>query len=196
MKQVVLASRNSKKLAEMQALLAPLNWQLRLVSDFTDDAAEESAPTFIENCLLKARHAARASGLPAIADDSGLEVEALEGQPGVLSARFAGEAASDAANNDKLLRLLDDVADERRDARFVCAMAFLRNAADPVPLIAQGLWRGRILRASRGANGFGYDPLFFVPTHNCSSAELEPAVKNDISHRAQAAAQLLSLLRG
>jgi len=196
MKQVVLASRNSKKLAEMQALLAPLNWQLRLVSDFTKDAAEESAPTFIENCLLKARHAARVSGLPAVADDSGLEVEALEGQPGVLSARFAGEGAGDAANNQKLLRLLDGIPDERRDARFVCVMTFLRGADDPVPLIAQGRWRGRILRQPCGANGFGYDPLFFVPTHHCSSAELEPAVKNGISHRAQAAAQLLSLLRG
>ena len=234
MKQVVLASRNSKKLAEMQALLAPLNWQLRLVSDFTEDAAEESAPTFIENCLLKARHAARVSGLPAIADDSGLEVDALEGQPGVQSARFAGwqddclasearesserpatdgraggekrmgsramdgwtQADRDRANNDKLLRLLDNAADERRDARFVCVMAFLRGADDPVPLFAQGLWHGRILRQPRGANGFGYDPLFFVPTHNCSSAELEPAVKNGISHRAQAAAQLLEALRG
>jgi XTP/dITP diphosphohydrolase len=196
MKQVVLASRNSKKLAEMQALLSPMGWQLRLISDFTAEAAEETAPTFVENALLKARHASRISGLPAIADDSGLEVEALDGQPGVLSARFAGVAAADTANNDKLLRLLDNVVDEHRQARFVCVMTFLRSINDPVPLIAQGLWGGRILHAPRGANGFGYDPLFFVPAHGCSSAELEPAVKNGISHRAQAAARLLALLRG
>lgn len=196
MNRIVLASRNPKKLEEMHALLAPMNWQLHLVSDFTHDVAEESAPTFVENCLLKARHAAHVSNLPAIADDSGLEVEALEGRPGVHSARFAGGAATDAANNDKLLRLLDNVPDERRDARFVCVMVFLRNADDPVPLIAQGVWRGRVLRQPRGTNGFGYDPLFFVPTHGCSSAEMEPSVKNAISHRAQAAALLLEALHG
>lgn len=194
-REVVLASRNTKKLAEMQALLAPLGWRLRLVSDFADDAADETAPSFVENALLKARHAARVSGLPAIADDSGIEVDALRGRPGVRSARYAEPGASDAANNARLLRELAGVPDAQRGARFVCVMVALRHADDPVPLIAQGLWRGRILDAPRGANGFGYDPLFFVPEQGCSSAELDPGVKNRVSHRAQAATALLRLLQ-
>lgn len=191
---VVLASRNRKKLAEMQALLVPLNLNLRLASEFGDEAPEETAPTFVENALLKARHAARVSGLPAIADDSGIEVDALAGRPGVRSARYAGGNASDADNNARLLQELAGVPAERRGARFVCAMVFLRHAGDPVPLIAQGRWPGRILHAPRGDNGFGYDPLFWVPEHGCSAAELDPAVKNRISHRGRAAAALVAQL--
>jgi XTP/dITP diphosphohydrolase len=192
----VLASHNAKKLKEMEALLAPLGVRLRLVSEFTDEAAEETAPTFVENALLKARHAARASGLPAVADDSGLEVDTLEGQPGVYSARYAGEPSDDAANNRKLLDALHGVPEAQRGARFVSVIAAVRHPADPVPLLAQGLWRGRILEAPRGAHGFGYDPLFFVPDQNCSSAELAPELKNRLSHRALAIAELLRQLHG
>lgn len=195
MHEIVLASRNGKKLAEMQALLAPLGLVLRLVSEYTGEAAEETAPTFVENALLKARHAARVSGLPAIADDSGIEVDALRGRPGVHSARYAAPGASDADNNARLLHELAGVPEAQRGARFVCVMVALRHADDPVPLIAHGLWRGRILDAPRGAKGFGYDPLFFVPEHGCSSAELDPVAKNRISHRGQAAAALLAGLR-
>jgi XTP/dITP diphosphohydrolase len=186
----VLASRNRAKLAEMQALLSELGFALWPVSDFAADAPEETAPTFVENALLKARHASRVSGMPAIADDSGIEVDALQGRPGVRSARFAGDNASDADNNALLLKLLDGVPWALRGARFVCAMVFLRHADDPVPLIAQAAWSGHILEAPRGANGFGYDPLFCVGGRDCSSAELPAAEKNRLSHRAQAAAEL------
>ncbi|MBI3171921.1 MAG: RdgB/HAM1 family non-canonical purine NTP pyrophosphatase [Hydrocarboniphaga effusa] len=196
MNEVVLASRNAKKLVELQALLDPLGLHLWLLSDFCDGAADETAPSFIENALLKARHAATAAGLPAIADDSGLEVDALHGAPGVHSARFAGVQGNDAANNAKLLQALQGVPEARRGARFVCALVYLRHPDDPVPLIAQGVWRGRILTAPRGSRGFGYDPLFYVADHGKTSAELAPALKNRISHRARAAAQLMSALRG
>jgi XTP/dITP diphosphohydrolase len=195
LRSVVLASRNGKKLAEMQALLAPLGLQLRLVSEFTDEAAEETAPSFVENALLKARHAAHVSGLPAIADDSGIEVAALHGAPGVHSARYAGAHGNDDANNRKLLAALAGRPAAERAARFVCALTYLRHADDPVPVIALGLWSGRILEAPRGVNGFGYDPLFWVPEHDCSSAELDPALKNRISHRARAVAALIAQLR-
>lgn len=195
MTTIVLASRNTKKLAEMQALLAPLDLRVRLVSEFTDEAADETAPSFIENALLKARHAARVSGLPAIADDSGLEVAALNGAPGVQSARYAGVHGDDDANNRKLLQALEGIPESERGARFVCALAFLRHADDPVPVIALGVWPGRILEAPRGVNGFGYDPLFWVPDQDCSSAELEPALKNRISHRGRAVASMLTQLR-
>jgi XTP/dITP diphosphohydrolase len=194
-RSVVLASRNGKKLAEMQALLAPLGLQVRLVSEFTDEAAEEAAPSFVENALLKARHAARVSGLAAIADDSGLEVAALHGAPGVHSARYAGAHGDDDANNRKLLAALAGRPASERGARFVCALSWLRHADDPVPVIALGLWSGRILDAPRGDRGFGYDPLFWVPEHGCSAAELDPALKNRISHRARAFASLLEQLR-
>ncbi len=192
---IVLASRNGKKLKEMQSLLAPLGWKARLVSEYADEGAEETAPSFVENALLKARHACLVSGLPAIADDSGLEVEALQGAPGVRSARFAGDNADDAANNRKLLEALADVADDDLGARFVSVIVMLRHPDDPTPLIAQGYWSGRIVREPRGTNGFGYDPLFFVPDQNCTAAELPPEIKNRISHRARAAASLLEQLR-
>ena len=192
--EVVLASRNDGKLAEMQALFAPLGWKLRSVAEFCDDAAEEPAPSFVENALLKARHAALVSGLPAIADDSGLEVAALDGAPGVRSARYAGEHASDSDNNQKLLAALKSVPDERRGARFVCLMVYLRHAEDATPLIAQGNWRGTILHNPRGSHGFGYDPLFLVPDLKRSAAELDAEVKNRVSHRGKAARHLYSMI--
>ena len=196
MGEVVLASRNAKKLAELQDLFGALGHRLRLVSEFTDETPEEPAPTFVENALLKARHAATVSGLPALADDSGIEVEALHGAPGVRSARFAGTNASDADNNARLLRELDGIPHHARGARYVCVLAYMHHAADPVPVLAQGEWRGRILQAPRGSNGFGYDPLFWVAEHGRSAAELSPGVKNRLSHRARAAAALLAALRG
>lgn len=195
MREVVLASRNEKKLAEMQALLAPVGLRLRLVSEFTDVAADEPAPTFIENALLKARHAAQVSGLPAISDDSGIEVDALGGAPGVYSARYAGPQADDEANNRKLLQALASVPGAARGAAYICVLAFLRHPGDPVPRMAEGRWRGRILEAPQGTSGFGYDPLFWVESHRKSAAELEPAIKNRLSHRARAAAALLAQLR-
>jgi XTP/dITP diphosphohydrolase len=192
---VVLASRNAGKLAELQALLAPLNLTLRLVSEFSAESLEENGDSFEANALLKARHAAHVSGWPAIADDSGLEVDALEGAPGIYSARFAGAGAADADNNRKLLDQMAGLPAEKRGARFVCVMAYVRNAGDPTPLIARAEWPGRILEAPRGHNGFGYDPLFYVPEHDCSSAELPPGVKNRISHRGRAARALLDQLR-
>lgn len=192
---VVLASRNAKKLVEMQALLAQLNWTLRLVSEFSDESPEETASSFIENALIKARHAALVSGLPAIADDSGLEVSALNGAPGVWSARYAGEPSNDAANNAKLLDALEGLGEAERGARFISVLAFLRHAGDPTPVIAQGEWRGRILGEARGTQGFGYDPLFFAPEHGCSAAELDAAVKNRSSHRARAMQVLLAQLQ-
>jgi XTP/dITP diphosphohydrolase len=196
MAEVVLASRNAKKLAELQDLLGSLGYRLRSVSEFSDEAAEEHAPSFVENALLKARHAARVSGLPALADDSGIEVDALNGAPGVHSARFAGANAGDADNNAKLLDGLRAVPEHARGARYVCVLALVRHPFDPVPVLAHGAWRGRILQAPRGSNGFGYDPLFWVAEHAQSAAELDPALKNRLSHRARAAAALLQALRG
>ena len=163
-------------------------------SEFDVIEAEETGLTFVENAILKARNAAQHTGLPAIADDSGLEVDALEGAPGIYSARFAGVGASDQENLEKLLADLKAVPDEQRSARFQCLMVYMRHAKDPTPLIFQGTWEGRILHAPRGDNGFGYDPVFFVPTHNCSSAELEPDVKNCLSHRGQALRKLVAAL--
>jgi XTP/dITP diphosphohydrolase len=196
MREAVLASRNAKKLAELRDLLGMLGWRLRPVSEFSDAAAEETAPTFVENALLKARHAAQASGLPALADDSGIEVDALGGAPGVHSARYAGADADDGANNTKLLEALRVVPAHRRGARYVCVLALVRAPDDPVPVLAQGEWRGSILEAPRGAGGFGYDPLFWVAEHGRSAAELPAALKNRLSHRARAAAALARALRG
>jgi XTP/dITP diphosphohydrolase len=194
MADLVLASRNRKKLLELEALLGPHGYRLRLVSEFSDVEPEETAPTFIENALIKARHAATVSGLPAIADDSGLEVAALGGAPGVRSARYAGMQGDDAANNARLLKELAPVADGQRAARFVSVLALLRHADDPVPLLAFGAWPGQILHAPRGANGFGYDPLFLDPELGLSAAELDAATKNARSHRARAMAALLAQL--
>ncbi len=185
---LVLASSNKGKLAELQAMLGD---QVKILpqSDFIDEDVEETGLTFVENALLKARHAARASGLPALADDSGLAVDALGGAPGIYSARYAG-GEGDIANNAKLLQALSDVPTEERGAQFICALALLRHADDPMPIICEGIWEGRILNEAIGAHGFGYDPLFWVPERKCASAELSPAEKNQLSHRARAMAQL------
>jgi XTP/dITP diphosphohydrolase len=193
---LVLASQNAKKAAELSALLAPLGYTLRPLSDWTAHAPEETAPSFVENALIKARHAAALTGLPAIADDSGLEVAALAGAPGVLSARYAGEPSDDAANNRKLLAALAEVPVGQRQARFVCALVYLRHAADPVPIIALGTWPGEILKAPRGVGGFGYDPLFGVPGLGKTAAELSAAEKARLSHRGRALRSLLRQLQG
>src|SRR5579885_63281 len=192
--EVVLATHNEGKLAELRALLAPLSAKLRALSEFDAGAAEENAPSFVENALLKARHAARVSGRPAIAADSGLLVAALDDAPGVRSARYAGEDASDADNNQALLRALKGVPEAKRTARYVCVLVYLRSAEDPTPVIAHGTWRGVIAANPRGANGFGYDPLFYVPELKHTVAEFDAATKNHYSHRAKAAKHLLSLL--
>ncbi|MFC2972128.1 RdgB/HAM1 family non-canonical purine NTP pyrophosphatase [Azotobacter bryophylli] len=186
--QLVLASHNPGKLKELQAMLGN-SVQVRSVGEFSDVEPEETGLSFVENAILKARHAARVSGLPALADDSGLAVDALGGAPGIYSARYA-DGQGDAANNAKLLEALRDVPDVERGARFVCVLALLRHADDPLPILCEGLWYGRILHAPSGSNGFGYDPLFWVPERVCSSAELPPAEKNRLSHRARAMALL------
>jgi XTP/dITP diphosphohydrolase len=193
---IVLASNNAGKVREIDALLAPSGLHVVPQGSLGIDEAEETGLTFVENAILKARHAARASGAPAIADDSGLEVDALDGAPGIYSARYAGSGAGDRANCDKLLAALAGVPDERRTARFQCLMVYLRHAEDPTPLICQGTWEGRILHAPRGDNGFGYDPVFLVPEHGASAAELDPATKNALSHRGQALRALVQRLTG
>ena len=196
MNRLVLASGNAGKLAEFNALLANVGFDVRPQSEFGVEDAEETGLTFIENAILKARHASQATGLPALADDSGLVVDALGGAPGLYSARYAGEHGNHAANIDKLLHELLDVPDERRSARFVCVLALLRHPDDPQPLIAQGLWEGRILHARQGDGGFGYDPVFFSPTEHMSAAELPAEVKNLVSHRGRALAMLRAALAG
>jgi XTP/dITP diphosphohydrolase len=191
---LVLASQNPKKSSELDALLRPLGWQVQALSRFTADSPVEDAPTFVENALIKARHAARISGLPAIADDSGLEVAALGGAPGVRSARYAGEPSDDAANNRRLLVALSGVPAAERGARFVCALVLLRHADDPVPVIAVGTWPGQILDAPHGDGGFGYDPLFFVPELQRSAAELGADEKARLSHRGRALRSLMQQL--
>jgi guanylate kinase len=186
MRKTVLASANAGKLKEMSAILRPLGLELIAQSALGIDSPPETGTTFLENALIKARHAARESGLPALADDSGLEVDALEGRPGVRSARFAGEGASDAENLHKLLAELHDVPTEFRQARYHCVIAFVRRPDDSQPLIAHGTWEGRIALAPRGSGGFGYDPIFVPAEGNCTAAELDPARKNEVSHRAQA----------
>ncbi len=194
MKDIVLASSNKGKVREINQLLAGLGMRVRPQVEFNVEDAEETGLTFVENAILKARNAAQHTGLPAIADDSGLEVDALAGAPGIYSARYAGAGASDRANLEKLLAALDAVPEAQRSARFQCLMVFMRHADDPTPLICQGSWEGRILTAPRGDNGFGYDPVFYVPTHDCSSAELPPETKNALSHRGQALRKLVAAL--
>ncbi|MBT9531613.1 MAG: RdgB/HAM1 family non-canonical purine NTP pyrophosphatase, partial [Pseudomonas sp.] len=186
--ELVLASHNAGKLKELQAMLGS-HIKVRAVSEFSSIEPEETGLSFIENAILKARHAAQVSGLPALADDSGLAVDALGGAPGIYSARYA-DGQGDAANNAKLLDVLKAVPDTERGAQFVCALALVRHAADPLPILCEGLWHGRILHEARGAQGFGYDPLFWVAERNCSSAELPAAEKNQLSHRARAMALL------
>ncbi len=191
--QVVLASGNPGKIREIQAILAdhPIVPQ----SAFNVADAEETGTTFVENAILKARNAALHCKLPAIADDSGLVVDALNGAPGVISARYAGVGAGDRDNLDKLLRELEGVPDELRTARFICVMVFMEHANDPCPVIAQGVWEGRILDHAVGENGFGYDPVFWVPEQGCASAQLPAALKNALSHRGQALKRLSALIK-
>jgi XTP/dITP diphosphohydrolase len=193
--KIVLASNNVGKVREINQLLEDSEFEVVPQSAFSVPDIEETGLTFVENALLKARNAAEHTGLPAIADDSGLEVDALDGAPGIYSARFAGAGASDMDNLNKLLDALKDVDDERRSARFQCVMVYMRHPRDPTPHIFQGTWEGRILREARGQHGFGYDPIFLVPDQHCSSAELPPEVKNRLSHRGQALRQLIAELR-
>jgi XTP/dITP diphosphohydrolase len=195
MDTIVLASGNQGKLKELQQLLVPVNIQVVLQQEFDVPDVEETGLSFVENAILKARHACLHTRLPALADDSGLEVDALQGQPGIYSARYSGPGASDDSNNQKLLSALEGVADEQRSARYRCVLAFMRHAEDPCPLILQGSWEGSILRQPRGSSGFGYDPVFLVPGHNCSAAELSPQLKSQLSHRAQAMAGLVTMLQ-
>lgn len=192
--KLVLASGNAGKLAELRDLLGD-RFILHAQSEFGVGDADETGLSFIENAILKARHAARATGLPALGDDSGLCVDALHGAPGLYSARYAGTHGDSDANIDKLLREIDGIDDPARTARFVCVLALVRHADDPMPLVAEGRWEGRVLRARRGGNGFGYDPVFFSPLHGCSAAELPADVKNRDSHRGQALAALRERLQ-
>lgn len=184
--EIVLATGNAGKVRELEAMLVSRRWQVRAQSEFNCPEAEETGLTFIENAIIKARNAARHTGLPALADDSGLACVALQGAPGIYSARYAGPGASDAANVEKLLAALASVPEEDRGARFICAIAFLRHPEDPCPIIAEGSWAGRITKAPRGAAGFGYDPVFEVPGTTLTAAELAPERKHALSHRGQA----------
>ncbi len=193
-KQVVLASNNKGKVREINAVLEELSIKVTPQSEFNVEEAEETGLSFVENALIKARNAAEHTHHPAIADDSGIEVPALDGRPGIYSARYAGIGASDEENLNKLINDIKDLPEEDRTAQFVCVMVYMRHANDPIPVISQGIWKGTLLTEPRGKNGFGYDPIFFVPTHDCCSAELLPEVKNQLSHRGQALRQLVKLM--
>ena len=190
---VVLASGNAGKLRELDKVLAPLDVSLQPQAQFNVPDAEETGLSFVENAIIKARAAAQHTGLPAIADDSGIEVDHLNGAPGIYSARYSG--AGDEANNVLLLQELGEIPEEQRSARFQCVLVYMRHALDPVPLICQGSWEGFILSEPRGEDGFGYDPLFYLPDYQCSSAQLAPGIKNRISHRAKASRLLFDALR-
>ncbi len=192
--KLVLASSNHGKLEELDNLLSGQGIELVAQSALGVEDAEETGTTFVENALIKARHATRITGLPALADDSGICVDALAGGPGLYSARYAGEHANASRNIDKLLDVLKDVAEDARTAHFYCVLVLLRHADDPQPLIVEGQWHGRILRQRRGSGGHGYDPVFFDPVHGQSAAEMELAFKNRLSHRGQALALLKSRL--
>lgn len=193
--KIVLASGNKSKLREFNQVLGEMDVEVVPQSDFNVSDADETGLSFVENAIIKARHAAQITGLPALADDSGLEVDALQGAPGIYSARFAGAGAKDADNNAKLLDLLKDLPAEKRTARFRCLLVFMRHAEDPTPLICQGTWEGRILLEARGDNGFGYDPLFLIPELDKASAELPPEQKNKLSHRGQAVTELIERIK-
>jgi XTP/dITP diphosphohydrolase len=193
--RVVLATGNPGKLREMREILAPRHVEVLPLSDFTRQVAKETGLSFVENAIIKARFAAQAAGLPAIADDSGLEVDALHGAPGIYSARYAGEGADDAANNARLLREMSGVPDERRSARYRCAMAFLRWPLDPSPIVCQASWEGCIAQAPLGSGGFGYDPLFLVGDSGRTAAELDSTRKNHMSHRGQALRALVDAMQ-
>jgi len=193
MQKLVLASNNAGKLREFQALLAPLQFEVIPQGQLGIPSCEEPFYTFIENALAKARHASTASGLPALADDSGICVQALDNRPGVLSARFAGEQANDDANNQKLIESLQNIAN--RAAHYVCALVLVNSANDPEPLVVQTRWNGLIVDQAQGANGFGYDPYFFLPDLQLTAAQLDPVQKNMISHRGLALRELIAQLK-
>ena len=193
-RKIVLASTNAGKLREIEPLLAGAGIQVISQAAFNIGAAEETGLSFVENALIKARHAALQTGHAAIADDSGLEVRALNGQPGIHSARYAGPGANDAQNRAKLIAAIRPLPQARRRARFVCVMAYLERPADPLPVIATGVWQGELLTEPRGANGFGYDPLFYLPRQQCTAAELSAGLKNRLSHRGRAARKLAGRL--
>ncbi|AQM20385.1 XTP/dITP diphosphatase [Vibrio anguillarum] len=194
MKKIVLATGNQGKVREMADLLVDFGFDVVAQTELNVPEAEETGTTFIENAIIKARHSAKITGLPAIADDSGLEVDYLQGAPGIYSARYAGENASDQQNLEKLLAAMEGVPDEQRTARFHCVLVFMRHENDPTPLVCHGTWQGRILHQAHGSNGFGYDPIFFVPEDNCASAELLPARKKQLSHRGKALKMLFKTL--
>jgi XTP/dITP diphosphohydrolase len=193
---IVLASNNAGKVQEINALLEAERIRIIPQGELGVQEADETGLTFVENAILKARNAARHSGLAAIADDSGIEVDALQGAPGIYSARFAGAGASDTENLEKLLEALQGVPEDKRGARFQCLMVYMRHGEDPTPVVCQGTWEGRILPSPRGNNGFGYDPVFYVPGEDCSSAELPSSTKNRLSHRGQALRTLVRYLKG
>ncbi|MGD6736842.1 XTP/dITP diphosphatase [Photobacterium leiognathi subsp. mandapamensis] len=195
MSKLVLATGNQGKVKEMADLLADFGFDVVAQSDYNVSSVAETGTTFIENAIIKARHAAKETGLPAIADDSGLEVDFLKGAPGIYSARFAGEDASDADNIDKLLAEIKGVPEDQRTARFHCVLVMMRHENDPTPLVCHGSWEGSILTERHGENGFGYDPVFWVPEDQCASAELAPARKKQLSHRGKALQQLFSALK-
>ena len=189
--RIVFASGNVGKVREIGQLLEGLSINILPQSDFNVPEIEETGRTFVENAILKARNAAHYTGLPAIADDSGIAVDVLQGRPGIVSARFAGVGASDEDNLLKLIDMIKPFSEEQRTARFICSMVYLRHEHDPIPMIAQGVWEGQLVTDPKGKNGFGYDPIFYVSSHQCTSAELPPEIKNTLSHRGQALKQLL-----
>ncbi len=196
-RQIVLASGNAGKLREIQSMFndSGLDLELAPQSDFNVPEIPETGLSFVENALLKARNASEHTGLPALADDSGIAVDALDGAPGIYSARYADEGASDEDNLLKLIDVIKDLDEEDRAAQFVCLMAYVRSADDPVPVLVEGIWQGRVITEARGDNGFGYDPMFYVPSHECTSAELDPETKNQLSHRGQALRKLVVKLK-
>lgn len=192
--KVTLASSNKGKLAEFQQLLSGLNFDVVPQSEFQVPDAIENGLSFVENAIIKARHASKLTGLPAIADDSGLEVDILNGAPGIYSSRFSGENATDEKNNQRLLSLLQEAEENERTGRFQCLLVYMRHPEDPTPIICQGTWEGLITLSPEGESGFGYDPLFYIPEFGCTSAQLEKTQKNKVSHRGKAMAQLLEKL--
>jgi XTP/dITP diphosphohydrolase len=192
MKDILLASGNKGKVNELKEMLAPLGLNVVQQSEFNVEEVPETGTTFVENAIIKARHASRVTGLPCIADDSGLEVAALNGAPGIYSSRFAGEDATDGTNIDKLLSQLDGIEENKRQARFVCVLVFMRHADDPTPIICQGSWDGVISTQRQGEHGFGYDPVFFQPQLNLAAAQLNPEQKHSLSHRGKALRQLMT----
>lgn len=195
MKKIVLASNNKGKVREFGEMLATLNMEVVPQASFNIEDADETGLTFVENAIIKARHASAIAGLPAIADDSGLEVDFLNGAPGIYSARYSGEGATDEKNLLKLLDALKDIPEEKRTARFQCVLVYMRHAEDPTPIICQGAWEGVITTERHGDNGFGYDPIFYVPEYNCTSAQLKSEQKNKLSHRGIALAALVKKLK-